>query len=61
MVTVAELELAIGLFVAHHNIDPKPCIWTARASDLLAKVTLAKERSLPPPNKYRTECALHSR
>jgi hypothetical protein len=39
---VAGLELAIDLYVAHHNIDPKPFIWTARASDILAKVTRAK-------------------
>jgi transposase len=40
--SVAELELAINLYVAHHNIDPKPFIWTARATDILAKVTRAK-------------------
>ena len=40
--SVQELELAIDLYVAHHNIDPKPFIWTARASDILAKVTRAK-------------------
>jgi transposase len=40
--SVAELELAIDLYVAHHNIDPKPFIWTASASDILAKVTRAK-------------------
>ena len=40
--SVAELELAIDLYVAHHNIAPKPFIWTARASDILAKVTRAK-------------------
>ena len=40
--SVAELELAIDLYVAHHNIDPKSFIWTARASDILAKVTRAK-------------------
>jgi transposase len=37
-----ELELAIDLYVAHHNIDPKPFIWTASAKDILAKVTRAK-------------------
>jgi transposase len=40
--SVSELELAIDLYVAHHNIDPKPFIWTASASDILAKVTRAK-------------------
>lgn len=40
--SVAELELAIDMYVAHHNIDPKAFIWTARATDILAKVTRAK-------------------
>lgn len=40
--SVGELELAIDLYVANHNIDPKPFIWTASASDILAKVTRAK-------------------
>ncbi|MCA3253942.1 MAG: IS630 family transposase, partial [Rubrivivax sp.] len=35
-------ELAIDLYVAKHNADPKPFIWTASASDILAKVTRAK-------------------
>jgi hypothetical protein len=39
---VPELELAIDLYIAQHNIDPKPFIWTASASDILAKVTRAK-------------------
>ena len=43
--SVAELELAIDLYVAHHNIDPKPFIWTASAKDILAKVTRAKAAS----------------
>ncbi len=40
--SVVELELAIDLYVAHHNGNPKPFIWTASASDILAKVTRAK-------------------
>lgn len=32
----------IDLYVAHHNIDPKPFIWTARASDILATVMHVK-------------------
>lgn len=40
--SVGELELAIDLYVAHHNINPKPFIWTASASDILAKLTRAK-------------------
>jgi transposase len=40
--SVAELERAIELYVAQHNDDPKPFIWTASASDILAKVSRAK-------------------
>ncbi|QDL38357.1 IS630 family transposase [Rhodoferax sediminis] len=40
--SVAELELAIDLYVVHHNAHPKPFIWTASAKDILAKVTRAK-------------------
>ena len=40
--SVAELELAIDSYIAHHNANPKPFIWTASASDILAKVTRAK-------------------
>ncbi len=42
LTSVAELELAIDLYVAQHNVDPNPIIWTASASDSLAKVTRAK-------------------
>ena len=41
--SVAELELAIDLYIAAHNADPKPFIWTADAKDILAKVTRAKK------------------
>ncbi len=40
--SVAELELAIDLYIAHYNTRPKRFIWTASASDILAKVTRAK-------------------
>ena len=36
---VAELEAAINEYIAVHNAKPKPFIWTAKASDILAKVT----------------------
>ena len=28
--------------MAHHNIDPKPFIWTVSAKDILTKVIWAK-------------------
>ena len=35
---VAELEIAITDYIAYHNENPKPFIWTAKATDILEKV-----------------------
>jgi transposase len=43
--SVPELVTAIQDYVSHHNRDPKPFIWTAKASDILEKVSRAR-RSL---------------
>ena len=43
--SVPELVAAVQEYVAQHNRDPKPFIWTAKASDILEKVTRAR-RSL---------------
>lgn len=43
--SVPELVNAINDYVSHHNRDPKPFIWTAKASDILQKVARAR-RSL---------------
>ena len=40
--SVAALEGAINEYIAVHNAKPKPFIWTAKASDILAKVTRAR-------------------
>jgi transposase len=40
---VEELIMAIGDYIDHHNKKPKPFIWTAQASDLLQKVTRARQ------------------
>jgi transposase len=37
-----ELFLAIGSYIDRHNENPKPFIWTARASDILEKVKRAR-------------------
>jgi len=37
--SVAELKTAIKEYIAQHNVNPKPFIWTAQANDILAKVT----------------------
>lgn len=36
---VDELVAAIENYIGHHNQQPKPFIWTAKASDILEKVT----------------------
>ncbi len=42
--SVPELIAAINEYVDHHNIEPKPFIWTAKAKDILQKVIRANER-----------------
>jgi len=37
-----ELFLAIGNYIDRHYQNPKPFIWTARASDILEKVKRAR-------------------
>jgi len=37
-----ELFTAIGTYIDRHNQNPKPFIWTARASDILEKVKRAR-------------------
>ena len=40
--SVSDLKSAIDEYIAAHNANPKPFIWTAKASDILAKVTRAR-------------------
>jgi transposase len=40
--SLAELEQAIGDYLAQHNERPKPFIWTAKADDILEKVKRAR-------------------
>ena len=41
--SVAELEAAIADYLKRHNENPKPFIWTAKASDILEKVTRGRK------------------
>jgi transposase len=41
--SVPELTQAIEDYVVHHNRNPKPFIWTAKAKDILAKVMRANQ------------------
>ena len=40
--SVLELIQALDDYVDHHNVAPKPFIWTAKAQDILAKVMRAR-------------------
>ena len=42
--SVPDLTKAIDEYIAHHNIKPKPFIWTKRARDILQKVIRANAR-----------------
>jgi hypothetical protein len=39
---VEELIMAIGEYIDKHNDNPKPFVWTAKASDVLEKVKRAR-------------------
>lgn len=40
---VEDLIMAIGDYIDHHNRNPKPFIWTAKATDILEKVKRARK------------------
>ena len=42
--SVPALTTAIHEYVVHHNQNPKPFIWTAKANDILQKVVRANSR-----------------
>jgi transposase len=42
--SVPELVSALEKYIAHHNREPKPFIWTAKANDILAKVARARKK-----------------
>ena len=42
--SLPELVTALEKYIAEHNRDPKPFIWTAKANDILAKVTRARRK-----------------
>jgi hypothetical protein len=42
--SVPELVVAIDEYIAHHNMKPKPFIWTKSARDILQKVIRANSR-----------------
>jgi transposase len=48
--SVAELESTIVAYLRQHNAQPRPFIWTAKAADILAKVTRANATLLKSQN-----------
>jgi len=42
LTNLEQLIMAIGNYIDQHNQNPKPFIWTAKASDILEKVTRAQ-------------------
>ncbi len=40
--SVGELITAIEAYIQHHNSNPKPFVWTAKAEDIIAKYRRAK-------------------
>ena len=41
--SVVDLQRAINDYLAHHNADPKPVVWTASASSINKKVNRGKQ------------------
>jgi len=52
---VAQLIETIEAYIVQHNTQPKPFVWTAKASDILEKVKRARAAS----NNYDLFDALH--
>lgn len=48
--SVPDLIAALEKYIGHHNCDPRPFIWTAKATDILAKVERARKK-VPKRNK----------
>ena len=42
--SLPDLVDAVEQYIAKHNKDPKPFVWTASANDILAKVKRARRK-----------------
>jgi hypothetical protein len=49
--SVVDLQAAINAYLAEHNANPKPFVWTQSAEAILAKL----DRSLPCTISYRND------
>ena len=57
--SVPELIVAIDAYIAHHNANPKPFIWTTSARDILQEVIRANSRLSPKQNATLHRGAKH--
>jgi hypothetical protein len=53
--SVRELQTAIEAYIHQHNEQPKPFVWTAKASDILEKV----KRGRAALHKLQSACRTH--
>jgi hypothetical protein len=58
---VEELIAAIGDYIDKHNDNPKPFVWTAKASDILEKVKRARATLDNRWSACRTPLVRHDR
>jgi hypothetical protein len=54
--SVPELIAAIDEYIAVHNENPKPFVWTAKANDILQKVIRANRRLGSKKNEELHQC-----
>lgn len=59
--SVPELVTAIDEYTAHHNVKPKPFIWTKSARDTVQKVIRANSRFGSKQNATQHQLPLHRR
>src|ERR1035437_9626637 len=56
-----QLIMAIGEYIDGHNQNPKPFIWTAKATDILEKVTRTRAVLNKCPSVWRTTLGTYPR
>ena len=59
--SLEELLAAIQDYITHYNQRPTPFVWTAKASDILAKVSRARASIEPPRTSGEAAVTLRNR
>ena len=57
--SVAELQAAIYDYLEHHNMDPKPFIWTATAESIAEKIRRGRRALETVANGYQESESVH--